>query len=149
MKLDGLRIPVRSEGVILAGAYWCLIGWGAWSPGRSLDNPGAWHLLLPPEWGSGIWFVTGGAAVVTGVMSIWPNLKDRTTLGLQLLMIGPIIRFSSWLWSWFLYLVYGSTSGDHLGWFWAAIYAGLILLVVLLAHIPQSVTNPLIGRRRC
>lgn len=67
-------------------------------------------------------------------------------IGLGLLTLSPMIRFTSYTFSFLIELVPGPPPGDPRGLYTASYYGAMLAFVVLLSHIPATTKVPF-GRR--
>ena len=128
------HVSVRAEGMILVAGIWALVGLRTVVGSPAALSPGLLHTILPAWAGALLWLVPAAVAVATA------TARHMSNIGLGLLLVPPLMRCCSYLWSWLM--------GQPDDWYGAAIYAALVALVVLLSHIPADVLSPLSGRAR-
>ena len=134
------HVSVRTEGMVLAAALWCLFGVGA-LVSATPDPPGSvLHAILMPWGRAALWIGTALAATVTA-----PFVRGSNR-GLGLLIVAPALHLLSYLWAWLVELIPGPPPGDPLGWYRATFYFMLVMFVILLSHIPANIRPPLTGR---
>lgn len=133
------HVSVRTEGMILAAAIWCLFGVGA-LVSTTPDPPSVLHAVLTPWARAALWMATAAVAAFTA-----PFQRVSNT-GLGVLILAPALHLLSYLWAWLMELIPGPPPGDPLGWYSAAFYFMLVMFVILLSHIPANIRPPLTGR---
>ena len=136
------HVGLRAEGMILVSFVWILVGVGSLTGSQAPEIPSAWHTLIPLDWSAAIWIVTALLAI-----ALAPSDK-LSNIGLGLLTVAPMIRFSSYLASWIIEVIPGPPPGDPRGWFSALFYFVMLMWVLHLSRIPADVRAPLYGRKR-
>lgn len=137
------HIGVRAEGMILAGFLWIILGAGFLSGAQSQTPEvvaSLWHTYIPFPISAVLWMATGIFAIIVA-----PTEK-MSSIGLGLLLISPMVRFTSYISSFIIELIPGPPPGDPRGLYTACIYGAMMAFVVLLSHIPATTRVPL-GRR--
>lgn len=134
-------VGIRAEGMILAGAIWCLVGLRAVMGPPAPLIPSVLHLLIPANVTAALWIGTGIAAAALA------PFRKASNVGLFLLVVQPGLRTFSYLYAWFAELWPGPPPGDPQGWYAAAVYLAMVLWVVHISRIPADVRAPLSGRR--
>ena len=118
---------MRTQGMFLVSWGWCMVGVGALSTPVTPSITATWHLSIPPVVSMLIWVCTG---LVAAGLSF---SKNYSSIGLGILMIAPLIRFSSYMTSWVIELVPGAPDGDPRGWFSAQFYLMMMFWVYYIA----------------
>jgi len=136
------NIGLRAEGMMLAGAIWCLIGLRSVTGPGPVEIPSVIHLMIPPAVTAALWIISGLLAIALA------PLPKASNIGLFLLVIQPGLRFFSYLWAWIADLWPGPPPGDPLGWYSASVWLAVIAWVLHISRIPPDVKAPLNGRRR-
>ena len=132
------ELPIRSRGLLLISVIWFLIGLGVQAaPATPVDS--AFHFWLPEALHTAIWW-----AASFGALGAALDKQDgrRDWLALAACTIPPMLRLTSYLWSWIMYLWPGGPPGYAKGWLSAAIYGCLVGLVWLVASIPDVQDEP-------
>lgn len=115
--------------MLLCAYIWALIGVGTFA--TSPIAPGAFHLLLPDGARATIWF---GSALAAMIMA-WT--RDRTSIGLTVLVAMPTFSAASFTAAWVASLIEGGSPGYPTGWLSSAYYLALIGIVIVAAYIPS------------
>lgn len=125
-----LRLGRRGAALLLMSAIWGIIGFSLIVQG---DRPpdGTLHGLIPYQIRGLIWLLSAGLAFVCA----WGKNHDWTGFGFLMLM--PLIRVFSYLWSWIIFLVTGGQGGYSNGLLASALYGALVGLVYLTAGWPE------------
>jgi hypothetical protein len=121
------RVNMRARGMILVAWAWCMVGIGALYAPNPSEVTATWHLLIPPVLSMFLWSGTGLAAAILSLT------KRHSSIGLGILMIAPLVRFTSYLTSWVIELVPGDPHGDPRGWFSAQFYLVMMFWVFYIA----------------
>lgn len=122
------HIGVRAEGMILAAAFWGLVGLSLLTR-PSTPVPAPLYAFLPLWLQVGLWW--GPAAIAIAV-----STHERWSLwGIGLMQAGPIAFGASSLGAWILALIPGPPPGDPRGWVSATFYALMVPYVLHLSHI--------------
>ena len=119
----------KGFGLFIMGVIWILIGIGIVD---DVHRSGAWHQALPLPIRIGIWCGAGLVAIA----SAW--VHNLRPWAMALLVIGPGIRFFSFLTSWIIYLLPEGNEGYQLGWLGALTNLVMILFVFYIAADDES-----------
>ncbi|WP_152185363.1 hypothetical protein [Segeticoccus rhizosphaerae] len=125
------RLGLRGAAMILCAYIWTLVG-VATILGAAATPPGTFHTALPMPVRAALWLAPAAAAVGLA----WSREHDWIALGL--LVLGPMLRITSYLTAWLLYLT--GHEGLSTGWYSAAIHVALLGLVALTAAIHRPAT---------
>ena len=130
------RVGLRGEALLGLGIVWILMGVGV-SAGlhQPREASGLWHLLLPDGMRAGIWLATGAIAIIAAK---WQHLSPTA---LALLTVAPMIRVTSYLWSWLMALIPGPPSGNFDAWYGCLTQLALLGAVLFVAHVPMMTTD--------
>lgn len=120
----------KSQGLILLGLIWIAFGWSVHTGVSASNVSGAWHTYWPAEPRAAMWYATGAYAMYAAVR------RRHKNLALAFLVVMPAIRMSSFLTAWVVALVPGLPEGQPQGWYSAAFYLVMILLVWYVATSP-------------
>lgn len=126
-------MPVRSRGLLLIGVIWFLLGLGmAFTTPVPVSD--AWDTYLPESLRVALWWSAALGAIGAAI-----DKQDgkRDWLALAFCVVPPMIRITSFLWAWVVYLWPGGNPGYDRGWYSAAVYSALVGLVWLVASIPD------------
>jgi hypothetical protein len=134
------KLGVHGSGLVLIAIMWTLIGISALSPQPAQPQPGAYllHQYIPPVITATMWFTAGLGCLAAALDRNGPR---RDGLALALAVIPPVIRVTSYLWSWGISLIPGDPAGSPRGWYAAALFSCLVALVWLVAAIPEENGN--------
>lgn len=130
------RLGHRGAWLITLGALWALFGVGVLI-GPEPHTPWALHQAIPLPIRAAGWIITGALAMISGARG-----RGRSdALGHVALWIMPALRCISYAASWVLYIATTALTGrsvgyDH-GWFLAAIWAVVIVMLHLVAAWPN------------
>ncbi|WP_288797826.1 hypothetical protein [uncultured Arsenicicoccus sp.] len=124
------RLSDKSRLIVLDGVVWTFIGVGVIAGTSPTD--GAPHLAIPDPIRCLWWLVPGIVAIAAGLAQ---RHKD---VAVALLMIGPAIRLTSYLYAWIISLIPGAPDGVPNGWYYAAINLIIVVHVVAVARIGRT-----------
>lgn len=126
------RLGLRGAAMILCAYIWTLVG-VATILGAAAAPPGTFHTALPVPVRASLWLIPAAGALILA----WS--REHDWIALALLVIGPMLRITSYLTSWLLYLT--GHEGLGTGWYSAAIHGALLGLVALTAAIHRPPTR--------
>lgn len=112
-------------------ASWTMIGLGILL-GVALDSPQAWHADFPLPIRVAEWWL---AAVLATSTMLTGRHRFATIVAL---MIGPAIRFMSYMSSWAEYLLPGGEEGNSGAWYLAVVNLPTMIVVVVVALVLRT-----------
>lgn len=124
------RLSDKSRILALDGVVWCLVGIGVIT--GTYVSDGAPHLAIPSPIRCLWWIVPGAFAIAAGLTQ---RHKDAAV---GLLMIGPAIRVTSYLYAWIIDLIPGAPDGVAKGWYYASINLIIVVHVIAVTRIGRS-----------
>ena len=128
-------LTTKSQMLLLMGFVWCLIGYGVLE-NVAVQLPGVFHIPIPAPIRGALW-------IGPGLFAIYAALSRRgKSVALGLLQIMPVVRISSYLWAWLMWLIPGEPGGYASGWYQAAFHSVLVMAVWITASLPNRPKSP-------
>lgn len=123
------RFSRRTLGMLFCVYIWFLIGYGALHE-VPVPRPGVFHLLLSPVLRALLWWIPAGIALACA----WSHRASSTALGI--LWFPPAFTLVSYAVGWVMWRVPGGNPGYPNGWYSAALYLGVVGMVIVTALLP-------------
>lgn len=121
----------RSTVIFVLGITWVFIGVGVLNELNS-TRIGPPHFMVPGQLRAAIWLLTGANAIRAAVT------RRGKEEAIGLLIIMPMIRFFSYLWTWLMWIVPDGNIGLPDAWYFAAVHFALCVAVWAVALIPPG-----------
>lgn len=133
--MQSLIPDIKGGGLALCSFIWALFGLAVVS-GAAGNPPGAPHMGIPAPIRAAMWLAPAALAIV----AVWA--RPLRSPALTLLIAGPLVLASSYLWLWLMFKIPGGAVGRESGWYSAALHAAMIGIVILVACIPHAPVRP-------
>lgn len=134
-RIDRLLRRARTWTLFLCFWVWLLIGLGILlgeGAGDTARDAGAFHVLLPTPIRAAEWIIPAAMVLVTMITGRWARVA------VPLLVVGPLIRITSYSWAWLLQLIPGVPEGLESGWYFALLHVTFLGLVVVAALLTSE-----------
>lgn len=119
-----MHLSRKGLGIFIMGMIWIFIGFGIVD---DVHRDHAWHQSLPLWLRMGIWCGAGSVAIAAA----W--VQSLRQWAMFLLVIGPGLRFFSFLTAWVISVLPDGATGYSLGWLSALTNLLMILFVFYIA----------------
>ena len=129
------RLGVHGMGLLLIAVAWATIGITIITTPDPEAYPGVFYLGIDPSIRATLWLVPSILCLISALDRRGPR---RDGIALTLAFAPPMLRASSYFWSWVIDVWPGPQTGHPRGGSLTIIYVCLIGLVVLVAAIPDD-----------
>lgn len=133
------RLGIRGQLFIWCSVVWVFFGVHAmFGLPYTIDHT-LYHTALP------IWF-RATTWVLPGLVCLYATFSKRMVVtAVTMLIVGPMIRFTSYSWSMVTELIHDHQIDYPGPWFQAFIYGMMAVLVVIIAHIKEPTREEVQG----